>query len=94
MLDFMLQRGPQYFITESYVCVPPANHIIDEQNAIWMLGLHSVDRRERTRGHYTFNVLRNGQETGEIASHIERRYNKVRILTRVGWKYWNGQHFA
>ena len=94
MLDFMLLQGPQQFITENYVCSPPAAHILDERGDLWMLGILAGDARNQPRGHRMWNILRNGEETGEMASHIERRNNKVRILTRQGWKTWNGQSFA
>jgi hypothetical protein len=96
VLDFMLpnQLKNQYE-TDNYVSSPPANHIVDAKGDIWMLGLTGQDTRNTPKGHYGFNVLRNGQETGECASHIERRNGKIRIFLRNGyWKTWNGQSFT
>lgn len=91
---WMMPQNPQ-FISESYVCVPPANHIVDMQGNIWMLGFDFQDSRDAPQGHFSFNVLRNGRETGEYASHIERRNGKVRIFTRNGlWKVWGGAAFV
>ena len=63
--------------------MPPALTITDEPGAIWTLGFRFG---AAPRGEFAFNVLRNGQETGEIASRIERRKGQVRIFTAQGWK--------
>jgi hypothetical protein len=87
-----LQPGQeQTHITEAYVSIPPACTICDETGAIWTIGfrMHALG----PKGEYSFNVLRNGAETGEFASRIERRNGKVRIFTVDGWKNWNGRSF-
>lgn len=86
----MSPQGPQTHITEDYVSTPPALIIVDEAGMIWTLGLN---QRIGPRGEYAFNVLANGQETGEYASRIERRRGKIRIFTTDGWKNWTGRSF-
>ena len=90
----MLTKEVHLFTTEPYVSSPPANHIIDPYGNIWMLGINYGDERNQPRGHYHYNVLKSGVETGEYASHIERRFGKIRIFTRQGWKVWNGNQFS
>lgn len=86
ILPFMRLQGEQKHITESYVSVPPALTITDEQGAIWTLGSMIAPKDKTPDGEFAFNVLRNGVEIGEIASRIERRNGKVRIFTIKGWK--------
>jgi len=86
ILPFMKLQGEQQYITESYVSVPPALVITDEQGAVWTLGFNVAPRDKTPDGEFAFNVLRNGIETGEIASRIERRNGRVRIFTVDGWK--------
>ena len=93
MLPFMRLQGPQQHITESYVSVPPALTITDEAGAVWTLGFNTQPRDRSPDGEFAFNVLRNGYETGEVASRIERRGGRVKIFTRSGWKRWNGSVF-
>lgn len=89
-LAYMLPPAQQTHITDEYVSSPPALFIIDEQGAVWTLGLQ---HQMGPRGEYAFNVLRNAQQTGEFASRIERRGGKIRIFTVNGWKRWTGNSF-
>lgn len=84
ILPFMAPVGPQQHETESYVSVPPALTITDETGAIWTLGFRVG---AAPRGEFAFNVLRNGIETGEIASRIERRSGRIRVFTARGWTW-------
>ena len=104
ILPYMTLQGEQQYITEDYVSSPPALVILDETGTVWTLGLQmgapsdEVKERYRTRwdaprGEFAFDVLRNGQPTGEWASRIERRKGRVRIFTRDGWKQWSGRSF-
>lgn len=87
---FMRRQGEQTHITEDYVSSPPALTITDEVGDLWCLGFsYGV----APKGEFAFNVLRNGIETGEIASRIERRGGRVRIFTANGWKRWTGCSF-
>jgi hypothetical protein len=88
--DYMRRRGEQTHITESYVSSPPALTITDEAGDLWCLGF---TYGAAPRGEFAFNVLRNGVETGELASRIERRGGRVRIFTSSGWKRWTGSSF-
>lgn len=88
--DFMIRKGEQTHVTESYVSSPPALTITDEKGDLWCLGFaggHIVG------GEFAFNVLRNGRGVGEMANRIERRMGKIRIFTQSGWKRWNGNTF-
>ncbi len=84
ILPYMVRSGEQQHVTEPYVSVPPALTITDEAGAIWTLGFRFG---EAPRGEFAFNVLRNGVETGDIASRIERRQGRIRIFTAQGWKW-------
>lgn len=97
----LVKAGAQ-FITENYVSSPPAAWIVDSAGNVFELGPHryvdpNADFRQRydtdPRGEFAFNVLVNGQNSGEFASRIERRDGRVRIYTRGGWKVWNGKSF-
>jgi hypothetical protein len=92
-LPFMVLQGPQRHITENYVSVPPALTITDEVGAVWTLGFKTAPKDLSPEGEYAFNVLRDGIDTGEIASRIERRGGRIRIFTRHGWKRWLGTNF-
>jgi len=96
---------PQTHVTEPYVSSPPALLIVDEAGNYWALGFRMgapdgglkekyETRADAPRGEFAFNVLKNGQNTGEFASRIERRQGKIRIFTRSGWKWWNGRNFV
>jgi len=89
----MLPKKEQTHITEAYVATPPALFIIDEANNHWALGYKYQNLPDAPKGEYAFNVLVNGKSTGEFASRIERRFGKVRIFTRNGFKTWNGRSF-
>jgi hypothetical protein len=88
--DYMLPKGEQLHITESYVSSPPALTIQDEEGAIWTLG---HDMQAGPHGEYAFSVLRNARPTGAIASRIERRNGKIRVFTASGWLRWSGRSF-
>lgn len=90
---FMELQGEQVHVTESYVSVPPALTIVDEVGAVWTLGFGTAPQWQSPRGEFAFNVLRNGVDTGEVASRIERRGGRVKIFTRHGWKTWSGTTF-
>lgn len=92
-LPFMVRQGEQRHITEAYVSVPPALTITDECGDVWTMGFQRAQLESSPRGEFAFNVLRNGIDAGEIASRIERRNGKVRVLTKQGWKIWNGRFF-
>lgn len=94
LYPFMRLQGEQKFITESYVAVPPALTILDERGAVWTLGFNTAPKWQSPEGEFAFNVLRNGIETGEVASRIERRNNRIRIFTKDGWKRWTGLSFV
>jgi hypothetical protein len=88
---YQLPPREQSHITESYVVSPPALVIVNEQGLVFTLG----DRfaQDAPRGEYAFNVLVNGQETGEFASRIERRNGKIRLYGHAGFKTWTGRSF-
>lgn len=91
MLPYMKLQGEQRFQTENYVAIPPALIILDEMGAVWTLGL--IRGHDGPQGEYSFNVVRDGVDTGEFASRVERRGGRVRIFTRTGWKRWTGHTF-
>lgn len=84
ILPFMMRHGEQQHITENYVSVPPALTITDEAGSIWTLGFRLSDG---PHGEYAFNVLKDGRETDETASRIERCNGRIRIFTANGWKW-------
>lgn len=90
VLSYMLPPPQQTHITEEYVSSPPALVIVDEAGAVWTLGMQPA---VGPRGEYAFAVLRNGVETGEFASRIERKRGKIRIFTLTGWKQFTGRSF-
>lgn len=94
MFPWMKLQGEQKFVTESYISVPPALTILDEQGAIWTLGFDIGPKDRTPAGEFAFNVLRNGVETGAIASRIEMRGNRIGVFTRDGWKRWSGISFV
>ncbi len=93
IMPFMVLQGEQRHITESFVSVPPALTITDEVGAVWTLGFVTAPKEQSPAGEFAFNILRDGIDTREIASRIERRNGKVRIFTRHGWKQWTGRAF-
>lgn len=91
-------QGPHMPITESYVSIPPALWIRDEENALWTLGF-DYDEREWRSGRYEYDCVRNGRKTGEFCRVIECRIGKggirkVRIWGADGWRVWNGRQFV
>ena len=92
VFEWMKPRKEQVHITESGVSVPPALIITDETGAVWTLGYNPG--RDGPKGEFSYNVLRNGENTGAFASRIEMRGNKIRCFTRQGWRNWNGRSFV
>jgi hypothetical protein len=90
LLSYMLKPKEQTHITEAYVCSPPAALIVDNCGDVFTLGFKFG---AAPNGEYAFNVLRNGEETGEFASRIERRSGQIKIFTATGWKKWTGRSF-
>lgn len=90
---FMRLQGEQQHVTENYVSVPPALTVTDEWGSVWTVGFQTAPKDKCPAGEFAFPVLRNGLDTGEIASRIERRGGKVRIFTAQGFKTWNGHVF-
>jgi hypothetical protein len=90
VMPYMKLEGEQHFETENYVSTPPALVVIESSGHVWTLGFNQI---RGPRGEYAFDVLRNGQFTGEYASRIERRAGRIRIFTVDGFKTWNGQRF-
>lgn len=89
-LGYMIRKEPQRYITEDYVCTPPALTITDETGAIWCLGFNT----ELSRGEFAYDVVRNGVPVGEKANRIERRAGKISIFGPEGRKNWNGRSFV
>jgi hypothetical protein len=102
LVDSIRENGQQ-FQTENYVSSPPAAWIVDSAANVWELGtkryadVNALEFHQRygtdPRGQFAFNVLVNGAETGEFASSIERRNDRIRIFTANGWKTWTGRSF-
>ena len=91
LLPFMRRQGPQTHETESYVVCPPALVIRDGAGDLWTLGF---DQGGWRTGEYEFDVVRNGQKTGEFACRIEYRRSRVYIFGHAGWRVWNGRQFV
>lgn len=101
--SFMRPQGPHMPITESSVSIPKALWIRDERNNLWTLGF-DYDEREWHSGRYEYDVVRNGEKTGEFARVIEYKVNSrgtrtVRIWGAHGagsafWREWNGRSFV
>ena len=90
----MYHTHPEMPESESYVVSPPACQVFDRHGNIFTLGFDVQGLHDSPHGHYAFNIIVNGNDTGIYASHIERRNGKIRILQRNGiWKYWNGHSF-
>ena len=83
IFTFMKRQGEQKHITESYVAIPPALHITDNEGAIWTLGF-DYDEAEWRTGRYEYDVVRNAVKTGAFARNIEFRAGKVRIFGAEG----------
>lgn len=67
--------------SENAVRVPPAYIITDERGDTWTIGWRHDQRME-------WDIVRNGQSTGEFASCIEMAAGVVRILSAGRWKRW------
>ena len=79
--------------SEPYVVIPPALLIRDRERNTWTMGFMRPMRDPHRTGEYEFDVVRNGQSTGEYACRIEYRQGKVRIFGHQGWRTWNGKTF-
>lgn len=90
---YAFRDGEQVHITETYVTSPPAAHIDDLYGNTWILGYTCGIKGRSPKGQFCYNVLRDGKETGEMASIIEINAGQVSIYTDVGWKRWNGHSF-
>lgn len=94
---FMKPQGPHMPITETYVSIPPALCIRDNENALWTLGF-DYDEREWRTGKWEYDVVRNGVKTGDFARTIEYRSEglsrTVRIWGAEGWRTFNGKQFV
>lgn len=94
-----MQRAPDFMPqTETYVSIPPALVIRDEQNNVWTLGF-DYDEREWKTGRFEYDIICNGRKTGEFGRNIEYRRNShgdrvVRIWGADGWRSWNGRTFV
>lgn len=86
----MKPQGPHMPITESYVCIPPALVIRDDEGALWTLGF---DQGGWRTGEFEYDVVRNAKKTGEFACRIEFRGRILRIFGHEGWRTWNGNRF-
>lgn len=91
ILPYMVRQAPQEHVTESYVSSPPALVIVDAMGNIWTLGLQMMPG---PMGEFSFDVLRNGQPTGGVASRIEYQHSRVRIFGTYGYKRWTGHSFV
>jgi len=89
----MKPQDPERPKTEAYVSIPPALWIRDDENALWTLGF-DYDEVAWRSGKWEYDVVRNGQKTGEFARVIEFRKNKVIIFGSEGRKVWNGRTFV
>jgi hypothetical protein len=90
VMPYMRRQAKPNFETENYVSTPPALLVLEADGTVWTLGFNMICG---PRGEYAFDVLRNGQFTGEYASRIERRAGRIRIFTVDGFKTWNGNRF-
>ena len=90
--QFMRPQGPHMPVTEAYVSIPPALWIRDDEGALWTLGFDYSEAEWRT-GRYEYDVVRNGQKTGDFARTIEFRQHKVVIHGADGRRVWSGRQF-
>jgi hypothetical protein len=71
--------------TEPYVEIPPAYIITDSDGATWTFGDKYIQR-----GHvFEFSVVRNGIDTGELASKIVYQKGRVSIFGVDGWRHFS-----
>ena len=95
-------KTPPQFLTENYVCSPPALVVVDSRGDIFTLGLVERSAYEQRRlrleaAGWEFQVMRNAVWTGEWAAKIERRDGRISIFGDYGKarrKQWNGQSFV
>ncbi|SRR6266852_3120466 len=94
-LDYMMPKNHAPAETENYVASPPALFIrSDDSRNVFALGMQEFTHHSRgIKGLFHYNVLRNGYETGEWASRIEKRGGRVSIHTPDGTKRWTGKVF-
>lgn len=71
--------------SEPDVEIPPAFVITDSDGGTWTFGNEYAEHSKE----FEFNVLRNGQDTGEVAKRIVRRRGRVWIFGHYGWKHWS-----
>src|ERR1043166_1348543 len=76
--------------TESYVEVPPALLVTDQRGDTWSLGNEFAQHGER----FSFNVIRNDRDTGELAERIVYQGGRLFIYGWYGRKVWNGRTFV
>lgn len=93
LLAFMRPQGPHMPVTENYVCSPPALTVRDNDGSVFTLGF-DYDEREWRTGRWEYDIVRNGEKTGEFGRIIERRQGRVRIWGADGWRTWNGRCFV
>lgn len=93
-MPYQLKGYRTEYITEEYISSPPAAFIIAENGDSFTLGPIFKQYKDNPTGMYSFNILRNGADTGIFASLIEKRKGKVRVFTKSGWYYWNGTSFV
>lgn len=93
LFQHMRPQGPHMPVTEPYVSIPPALWIRDKDNALWTLGF-DYDEKEWRGGRYEYDIVRNGEKSGEFGRIIEFRRGKVRIWGADGWRVWNGHQFV
>jgi hypothetical protein len=90
---FMRPQGPHMPITDSYVSIPPALWVRDDEGSLWTLGFDFSETEWRT-GRWEYDVVRNGRKTGEFAQVIEFRQKKIIIHGAEGRRVWNGRKFV
>lgn len=88
---FMHRQKEQVHITENTITSPPALVLTDERGDRWCLG---TSGGVVIGGEFAYPVLWNGRHTGEIASRIEMKGNRIRIFTAEGFKRWTGRYFV
>jgi hypothetical protein len=93
LFPFMRRQGEQTHVTESYVSIPSALVITDNEGAIWTFGF-DYNEVEWKSGNTEYDVVRNGRKTGAYARFIEFRAGKVIIFGAEGRRVWNGRQFV
>lgn len=94
---FMKPVGPHMPITDGYVTVPPALTIRvqkkDGTHDVWTLGF-DYDEREWRTGKWEYDIVLNGNKTGEFGRVIQWQGNKLKIWGADGWRTWTGRQFV